>query len=93
MNYEVLNIDNYIIHKYNFNDLTALIDHITKTEPNKKWCNEYYSIIENQMKIKTSGTRTFAEAVDLCLHGEKTEYSKFINIKKSDNICLLRNLL
>lgn len=83
MKYEVLNIDNYIIHKYDFNDLTSLIDYINKNELNKNWCNEYHSILQNQMKTRTSGTNTFEEAVDLCLHGEQTEYSKFINIKKN----------
>lgn len=83
MSYEVLNIDDYIFHNYNFDDLTYLIDYINSTDFNKNWHGEYFSIGTDARRIDFTGTNTFEEAVELCLHGESKEYSKFINIKKN----------
>ena len=83
MSYEALNIDEYIFHSYNFDDLTKLIDYINNTECNEKWHGEYFSIGTDARRIDFTGTKTFEEAIDLCLHGERAEYSKFINIKKN----------
>ena len=82
MNYEELNINDYIFHNYNFDDLTSLIDYIKNTDYNPKWSREYFSMTTEARRIKDIGTNTLEEAIDLCLHGEQVEYSRFINIKK-----------